>query len=298
MNINPTTNYNNNFKGGFKFKEVSPFMKLEMEKLTNRGCKVFYNFEKQGDAFLLAPESMNYEIKTSLKEVFNKNFNFYPNLTPDLFNSAKLIKKVLEFTKLPPIYNKTMSRFDGRLAGRLDVLDELGYDVNIDKSLVKMYKGVTKINDLDNQRQFIISPTDNNETYVKVLPHSKNEDVEYYIVKEFIGAEKLKIANPDDIFKFNRKFTQKSRNYDPEFLKNSNFARTNLELLAELAFKPEEFFEHATQEVPELTKKLCSDDLFVPNDEAYRLIWTARKEEQDEAFEKYKKFHRGRKISY
>lgn len=298
MNINPNTNYNNNFKGGFHVREVSPFMKTNIQQLTQRGCKAFYNFAKQGDVFILAPESMNQDISATLKKVFNKNFNFYPNFTPDIFNTSKLIKKVLEFVNLPPVYNKVFSRFNDRLAKKLDILEEIGYKADIDNSLIKMYKGVTKINDLKNERQFVISPTKDNKTYVKVLPHSKTEDIEYYIVDEKIGAIRQKITNPDQMIEFNRNFTQNARNYDPEFLKNCNFARTNLELLAENSWNPEEFFEHAAKEVPELTEKLCSDELFAPNFQAYRLILNTKKEEQEEAFEKYKKFHRGKRIQY
>lgn len=298
MKINTLNNYDNNFKGGFRFKEPSPFMKTKLEDLTKRGCKVFYNFEKTGDTFLLAPDTMNRELEYDFKKVFSKHFKYYPNLTPELFDTPKLLKKVLQFAKLPAMYDKIKSRTnDTPLSAKIETIKHIGYEVDTDNVMVKMYKGVTKINDLTNKRQFIISPSVKAQTHIKVLPHDGNKEIEYFIVDDYLRAGIVQNSpTPETILEFTKNFADKRRNYDSEFLKNSNFARTNLELLAEYAWNPEEFFEHATKEVPELTKSLCSDDLFVPDYTAFKLIFSTKKEQQKVAFEKYRNFQKNPRV--
>ena len=293
MNLN-ISNSNTTFKGGFRVANVSPQMKEGFKTLADKGCKVYYNFAKEADALVVAPDSLNNEISTLLKKVYSKTFSYYPNIVPS--DSLKLIRKVLGLAQLKPAKNRAISRFDGPMKEKLAILKDIGIEVDTDNTLLKMYKGVVKMHDLTNKRQIIMSPLEKDITYIKILPHSNVEEPQYLEVlkEEFSNTpahvhRKYKLT-PDDILIFTKKFKSTFRNYDDAFMKSSNFARTNLELLAEFAISKEAaeaFFDKAVNEVSELTQKICADEFSVPTFEAFKTIRMATKETQDEMYERY-----------
>ena len=189
---------------------------------------------------------------------------------------------------------------DSPLRHRLDAIKEMGYEVDVDNLMVRVYKGLTKINDLTYERQYVISPDNGKNILIKVLPHSKIDKIEYYTIDKKLGVIKEEMNTLDEMLKFNHEFSIRLKKYDGDFLKSSNFARTNLELVSEYASNNEEqelFFEHVTKEVPELAQKLCSDDLFVPNFQTYKLLLNSKAESQDEDLKAYKRYCQSGKIT-
>ena len=295
MNIDRVNN--TSFNGGFQITKVPPQLKEELNTFQKRGCRIFENLAKEGDLFVIAHNRLDKEIKHSLKYAHKKSFKYFPNFIPPVYNSKKLTNKILEITELIPFKNKTVSRDDLPILQDAKImLASCGYNVDFDNSLITMKQGAIRINDLTNECKTIISPKIDGKHYVKSMPYSSVEDIDYSIIDDvgFRDSERINCANtPDDIFDFNLKFKSALRNYDPNFSKENLFTRTNLELLAEFSSgteMAEKFFEHATKDVPELTQRLCGDELFVPTREAYSLITNATSDNQNEMFNKYIEF--------
>lgn len=269
MNINPTTNFSNtNFKGAFRVANVTPQIKQEFQRLTADGCKVAYDFSKKGDAFLVAHDRLNREIKGFLQKICGKSFSFYGNITPANFKGFDRIKKMLQYSELPPANNRVFSKWDS-LYHELRDLKDIGFEVDTDKATLSMYKGVALIDDVANERKILLSPRVENMTYAKIYPYSKEKSAEYVMYKskhwtDIPAMVYKRYTTPDEIMEFNKLFNDAKRNYNPDFMKGCPEGRTNFELLVEKVCNPEEFFARIMKENPELAKLFCYEPTFVP----------------------------------
>ena len=293
MNIKQTTNTNNtNFKGAFRVAKVTPHINQEFQKYAKDGCKVFYDFSKQGDVLLVAHDRMNQEIETFLKKVCDK-FTFWGNFTPNNFRSLDWIKTVIRHSSLPGAVNKTFSLWDC-IRYKLKDLNDIGAPVDTDNAKLSMFRGVTRINDMTNEKKIYISPHVGNRTFIKIYPYSTLKDAEY------LECESTNFSNTpariikryktaDEIMEFDKLFNSAKRNYDLDFMKNCPEARTKFELLTENNYLEEEkLFDVVSERYPEIAKMFCYEDTFVPTNAARGCL--VGKASTKEKFDSYKRF--------
>lgn len=271
MNISSiASNTNNtNFKGAFRVTKVTPQIKQEFQNYAKEGCKVFYDFSKKGDALLVAHDRMNKEIETFFKKVCNISFGFLGNFTPNNYKNIDWIKKLLRYSELPEAHNKSFSKWDC-IRNRMKDLKNIGIEIDTDNAQLSMYKGVAMIDDVTSKRKIFVSPNIENTAFIKIYPYSKEENAEYLMYKNQGCFDKVamvhkKYRTPDEIMEFNKLFNAAKRNYDPDFMKEYPQGRTNLELIVENSYLPEEDFSFIMKERKEAAKTLCYDDTFVPD---------------------------------
>ena len=273
MNIKQTTNTNNtNFKGAFRVAKLTPQINQEFQKYAKDGCKVFYDFSKQGDVLLVAHDRMNQEIETFLKKVCDK-FTFWGNFTPNNFRSLDWIKTVIRHSSLPGAVNKTFSMWDS-VKYKLKDLNDIGIKVNTDEAKLSMYKGVALIDDVANKRKIFVTPHVENNVYIKIYPYSTLKSAEYLRCESTnLSNSPAKIVKkyetPAEIIEFNTLFKSAKRNYDPDFMEHCPEARTKFELLTESNYLEEEkLFDLVVEKYQEIAQMLCYEDTFVPTSAA------------------------------
>ena len=206
-------NYSTSFKGGFRFKNMPLEAKKQLPDLLGKK-QIFYDFEKQGDVFLVTRDLSNYKVG----QFINKNkldFEFYPSINTKCgFDDEmpNVLSKFITNLKETPITTRNQLKkfFSIKKKSKFIENKSPSYVNNILNSLcienkhnIKNIKGVCVIDDTEFQRKILISPPSKlNIHYVKIEPKGIDKKVERYaidsdgnILTTFQTPEAMKIFN-------------------------------------------------------------------------------------------------------
>lgn len=97
-------NFNNNinFNGGFRFPQMNQTGKELLETLPKRGKQIFYDFEKQGDVFLILKDKKDLKFAKKARDMGITDCIYYPEINtsggfdeqlPDVLSEALKGKK-------------------------------------------------------------------------------------------------------------------------------------------------------------------------------------------------------------
>ena len=211
MQIDKITN--TNFNGGFRFINMPLEAKKQLPELIGKK-QIFYNFEKEGDVFLVTRDLSNFKVGQFIKR--NKfDFEFYPSINTKCgFDDEmpEVLSAFLDKLKENPITTRSQLRkyFSKEKFTNIVLSQSPKYVNNILKALcidnkykTKIVKGISIIEDTEFQRKILISPPSKfNIHYVKIEPKGYDKKVERYaidsngnILTTFNTPEAMKIFN-------------------------------------------------------------------------------------------------------
>ncbi|MBE7711041.1 MAG: hypothetical protein E7Z92_02755 [Cyanobacteria bacterium SIG31] len=207
-----------NFNGGYHFRNMPLEAKSKIPEISNKWKQVFYDFEKEGDVFLVVRDKLDTKVTKFIKE--NKlNFEYYPEITTksglDTEEPDKLSQLLRQYKKKPittmtqlnksisnQIKNKLVQKYSPEYSA--NILDALRIDTKNLKT--EIIRGVCVIDNPEFERKIHISKRNiNNTHYVLIEPYSQDKPSERYSM-DSAGKIIKKFETPDEIKTFYNEF--------------------------------------------------------------------------------------------
>lgn len=213
--------YNFNFNGGFRFKNMPLEAKNKLPDLSKKGKQIFYDFEKEGDVFLVVRDKLNQRVANFIKD--NKlEFEFYPTINTNCgldTEKPEGLSSLLSKIDSKPITRKVqLVKSISNQKKSAEVLEKAPMYVNkvlkglcIETSAdIKIKKGISIIDNKEFERKIYISRPLMLERYLVLIePYSISKPSERLLVDEN-GKILKKYSSPDEIHKFYSDFRKVS----------------------------------------------------------------------------------------
>lgn len=207
--------YNNvTFNGGFRFINMPLEARNKLTDISKKGKQIFFDFEKQGDVFLVTRDEFNYRVSKFIHEN-NLKFEFYPQINTkcgfDTEKPEELIESLRKYN-YTPITTKTQLRKsvtskiqENSPVNVKTILGGLGLDKNLSSKIIR---GISVVNDVEFQRKIHISRSVKDNNYLVLIePYTSSNPSKRYLV-DSNGKIIKNYTSPDDIHKFYKEFKQ------------------------------------------------------------------------------------------
>lgn len=207
---------NTNFKGAFILKNANQSVKDKVPHIIKQGRQIFYNIKHDGDIVLVVRDKYD---KRVCEFINNEKtaFEYYPEISTKSGLDDEIpegLKKLLNTKNNCVISNlNILNKF--LLSGVVHLNRQIEYlqealntlRLNVEKLKIKIdNKGIFVIRDEQKQRTIKSSGIHGGCTYVCVIPDSKWQETERFLVGRN-GKEIIKEYNtPNEILEFNKKF--------------------------------------------------------------------------------------------